>query len=110
MKKVIALAGLTGAGKTDVALSLARKINGRVITADSTQVIKQVSVLNNKTEPKNGVDLIGYIDGFKYHSVINYSQTLFDLVKSISKSQVPILEGGSAYYLKMILNGGFVLL
>jgi len=58
----VALAGLTGAGKTDVALSLARKINGRVITADSTQVIKQVSVLNNKTEPKNGVDLIGLED------------------------------------------------
>ena len=105
---LMVLTGLTASGKTDLALTLARKITGRIITADSTQLIRQISVLSNKTEPVNGVDLLGSIDGFKFHSVVGYSNTIFNVVNSISKTQTPILEGGSAYYVRMILNGGLV--
>ena len=40
MQKVILIAGPTGSGKSNIALKLAKKINGEIINADSMQVYK----------------------------------------------------------------------
>lgn len=108
-RALVVLTGLTGSGKTDLAISLARKINGKIITVDSTQLIKQISVLNNKANPENGVDLLGHIDGFEYFSVVDYSKALYNAVEKTARIQIPILEGGSIYYIKMILDGKLVI-
>ena len=46
MKKVILLAGPTASGKSDLAIFLAKKINGEIINADSMQVYKELKILS----------------------------------------------------------------
>ena len=48
MKKIILLAGPTASGKSKLALSLAKKINGEIINADSMQVYKEFSILSSR--------------------------------------------------------------
>ena len=45
MKKVILLAGPTASGKSDLAIFLAKKIDGEIINADSMQVFKEIKIL-----------------------------------------------------------------
>lgn len=46
--KAIVLHGMTGTGKTDIALKLSQTLNGRLICGDFTQVFKGLSILTNK--------------------------------------------------------------
>ena len=47
-KKIILLAGPTASGKSKLAISLARKLNGEIINADSMQIFKEFSVLSSR--------------------------------------------------------------
>ena len=54
-KKIILIAGPTASGKSKLAISIAKKINGEIINADSMQVYKQLKILTarpNKKEQK----------------------------------------------------------
>jgi len=44
MQKIILIAGPTGSGKSEIALRLAKKINGEIINADSMQVYKEIKI------------------------------------------------------------------
>ena len=50
-KKIILLAGPTASGKSKLAISLAKKLNGEIINADSMQVYKELKILTDR--PKN---------------------------------------------------------
>ena len=47
-KKIILIAGPTASGKSKLAISLAKKINGEIINADSMQIYKEFSVLSSR--------------------------------------------------------------
>ena len=47
-KKIILLAGPTASGKSKLAISLARKLNGEIINADSMQVFKEFKILSSR--------------------------------------------------------------
>ncbi len=47
-KKILLLAGPTACGKSKLAISLAKKINGEIINADSMQVYKEFSILSSR--------------------------------------------------------------
>ena len=55
MKKVILLAGPTASGKSDLAIFLAKKINGEIINADSMQVYKEIKILSARPKNYNGI-------------------------------------------------------
>ncbi len=112
MKKKLAVivTGLTASGKTDLALALARRIKGKIITADATQLVKQISVVNNKVDEKLGVGLLGSVDAFFCHSAFDYVRAATRETERISAEQgVPIIEGGSIFYLLALLGGRQVL-
>ena len=44
MNKVIVIVGPTGVGKTKLSVSLAKKLNGEIINADSMQIYKQLNI------------------------------------------------------------------
>ena len=50
MQKIILIAGPTGSGKSEIALRLAKKINGEIINADSMQVYKEIKILSARPE------------------------------------------------------------
>ena len=57
-KKLLLLAGPTASGKSNLAIELAKKLNGEIINADSMQVFKEIKILSAR--PNN-------YDGIKHH-------------------------------------------
>ena len=45
MQKIILIAGPTGSGKSEIALRLAKKINGEIINSDSMKVYKKIKTI-----------------------------------------------------------------
>ncbi|OGE64979.1 tRNA (adenosine(37)-N6)-dimethylallyltransferase MiaA [Candidatus Daviesbacteria bacterium RIFCSPLOWO2_02_FULL_36_7] len=121
MAKIIVIFGSTSTGKTDLALNLAKKFNGELVSCDSRQVYKKLDIGTGKlpgkqvnTEKGNG---FWWLDGVKVwmYDVVNFRQqyTVYDYVKDadqvieniLSREKLPIIVGGTGLYLKALLEG-----
>ena len=73
---VIAVVGPTASGKTGLALEIAKRFNGEVVSADSMQIYSELSVGTAKPteEEMQGVPhhLVGFLSIDKDYSVANY--------------------------------------
>ena len=109
-KKIILLAGPTASGKSKLALSLAKKINGEIINADSMQIYKEFKILssrpNSKEEKKIKHHLYGFLSVKKYFSVGDW---LIKVKKKINychrNNKIPIIVGGTGLYFNAITKG-----
>ena len=63
-KKIILIAGPTASGKSKLAISLAKKINGEIINADSMQVYKEFSILSSRPGKKEIKKIRHHLYGF----------------------------------------------
>ena len=61
MQKIILIAGPTGSGKSEIALRLAKKINGEIINTDSMQVYREIQILSAR--PENYFNITHYLYG-----------------------------------------------
>ena len=52
-KKIILLAGPTASGKSKLAISLAKKLNGEIINADSMQIFKELKTLSSRPSSRD---------------------------------------------------------
>ena len=108
MKKVVLIAGPTASGKSDLAIFLAKKINGEIINADSMQVFKEIAILSAR--PKDYKNIRHHLYGFasvkKNFSTGQWLRLVEKkIVQIIKKKKIPILVGGTGLYLKSVLNG-----
>ena len=125
-KKILVILGPTASGKTDLALKLAKKFNGYIISADSRQVYKDLNIGTAKPvgkilNYKLGVNKIvtAYIVKGVPHFLMDYvkpnqSFTLADWLKITkkllhsqilnSKFQIPIICGGTGLYISALVN------
>ena len=109
-KTVIILGGPTASGKSKLALSLAEKINGEIINADSMQVYRNFPILtsqpNSQDRKKVGHHLYGYVETTKSYNAMNW---MIEAKKTINKLQKKnknvILVGGSGLYLEFLYKG-----
>ena len=100
LKKIILLAGPTASGKSKLALSLAKKINGEIINADSMQVYKEFSILSSrpKTSEMKKIKhhLYGKISVKKYFSAGDWIKEAKKKINlCIKNKKVPIIVGGN---------------
>ena len=105
---VICIVGPTGVGKTKLSVELAKKLNGEVINADSTQVYKGLDVATAKITEKEK-------DGIPHHlfdiKTIEEDYTVYDYQKDarkviddiLKRGKTPILVGGTGLYIKACL-------
>jgi tRNA dimethylallyltransferase len=108
--KIILISGPTASGKSNLAIKLAKKINGEIINADSMQVYKQFKILTarpNKKEQKNiKHHLYGVVDINKSFSTGLWLKLAIKKIKEIRKrKKTPILVGGTGLYFQSIING-----
>ena len=82
MQDIIVIVGPTGVGKTKLSIELAKKLNGEVINADSTQVYKGMNIATAKVteEEKENIPhhLFDIKDDFqKNYDIFEINETLF---------------------------------
>ncbi|KAI2608178.1 tRNA isopentenyltransferase [Hypoxylon fragiforme] len=106
---LVAILGTTGTGKSDLAVDLALKFNGEIINADAMQMYKGLPVITNQLslEERQGVPhhLLATVD----HHEPTWSVDIFayeanKLIREIrSRGKLPIVVGGTHYYLHSLL-------
>ncbi|MGJ1433811.1 tRNA (adenosine(37)-N6)-dimethylallyltransferase MiaA [Sphingobacterium spiritivorum] len=108
MKNVIIILGPTASGKTALAVALAKKTNGAIISADSRQVYRQMDIGTGK-DLKEYEDIPYYLidicePGEKYNLSDfqhDFQKAYFDIVKS---GKQPILCGGTGLYIQSVIQ------
>ncbi len=109
-KKIILLAGPTASGKSKLATSLARKLNGEIINADSMQVFKEFNILSSRPSlsdtKKIKHHLYGVISVKKYFSAGDWLKLAKKKINfCLKKKKIPIVVGGTGLYFNTITKG-----
>lgn len=107
-KPMVVLAGPTAAGKTALAVKLAKIINGAVISADSMQVYRHMDIGSAKIRPEEmqGIRhyLIDVLEPEEEFHVVRFAQLAKHCLKEIYRqNQIPILAGGTGFYIQALL-------
>lgn len=105
---VILIGGPTAVGKSQVAVELAKQFKGEIISADSMQIYKRMSVGTAKitNQEMNGIPhhMIDFIDPKDGYSVSEYRFDALSIIKELSEKKVlPIVVGGTGLYLNALL-------
>ena len=109
MNKLIIILGPTASGKTSLAVDIAYRFNGEIISADSRQIYKGMDIgtgkdLHEYTNKKIKYHLIDILDPSEDYSVFKFKRD-FNIAykKIIQNNKIPILCGGTALYIDSIL-------
>lgn len=107
-KPLIILAGPTAVGKTALSISLARAVNGEIISADSMQVYKGMDIGSAKIRPEEmqGVShhLIDELWPDEAFHVVLFQALAKKYMQEIwERGKVPILVGGTGFYIQAVL-------
>ena len=108
MKKIITIVGPTGVGKTKLSIELAKRLNGEIINADSTQVYRELDIATAKVteSEKEGIPhhLFDIKDITDIYTVYDYQKDSRKCIDDIIKrGKTPILVGGTGLYIKACL-------
>jgi len=108
--KVIVILGPTASGKSDLAVRLARKYKGEIISADSRQVYKGLDIGTGKITRKEmrGVPhhLLDVADPKKRYSVVQFVRDAEKAIEDIvARKRLPILCGGTGFYIQALVDG-----
>ncbi|MCX7018031.1 MAG: tRNA (adenosine(37)-N6)-dimethylallyltransferase MiaA [bacterium] len=110
---IIVITGPTGIGKTAVAVELAKELDTEIISADSMQVYRHLSIGTAKPSPDElcGVTchLIDYKDPacqYNLGDFIHDAEVEIERIKS--KGRTPIVCGGAMMYIQGLLRGVFM--
>ena len=110
MKKVLVVCGPTATGKTFLALKLAKKFNGELISADSRQIYRGLDIGTGKDLCKIpkwatiwGYDLVGPKEEFSVSKYIAFANKAIEDIWS--RDKLPILVGGTGLYIKGVIDG-----
>ena len=109
MNKLIIILGPTASGKTSLAVDIAYRFNGEIISADSRQIYKGMDIgtgkdLHEYKNKKIKYHLIDILDPSEDYSVFKFKRD-FNIAykKIIQNNKIPILCGGTALYIDSAL-------
>lgn len=107
--QIVAIIGPTAVGKSQIAIEIAKKFNGEIISADSIAVFKEFDIGSAKIMPEQmcgvnhyGIDIVSPKDKFSTFDFIVYAKNA--IKKIIQKGKLPIIVGGTALYVKALIE------
>ena len=109
-QKVIVILGPTSSGKSELAVKIAEKFNGEIISADSRQVYKGMDIGTGKITKKEmkGVPhhLLDVANPKTRFTVVQYRKlALKAMDKIFEKNKISIICGGTGFYIQTIIDG-----
>lgn len=113
-KKLIIIAGPTAVGKSTLAIEIADKIHGEIISADSMQVYKGMDIgtaklkkdemraASGRSIPHHMIDILDIAEPF---SVATFKGMVEELIPEIwGRSKIPMLVGGTGLYIEAVID------
>ena len=119
LKKIVCIVGPTASGKTALAIKLAKKFNGEIVSADSRQIYREMDIGTAKppvVPPGKGGrgDMVSFgiphylIDIRNPNQSYTAGQFKRDVIKAVKKitrfGKLPILVGGTGLYISAVVN------
>ena len=106
-RPLIVLTGPTAVGKTSLSISLAKAVNGEIISADSMQVYKKMDIGSAKIRPEEmqGVKhyLVDVLEPEEEFHIVKFQQMAKEAMEEIyEKGKIPILVGGTGFYIQAV--------
>lgn len=110
LPQVIVVVGPTASGKTDLAIQLAKKLNGEIISADSMQIYKEMTIGTAKPtmEERQGIPhyLLDFVEPNESFNVAKYKEMAEEKIEEIlAKGKKPIIVGGTGLYVDTLVKG-----
>lgn len=107
--KVVSIVGPTASGKTKLAVKLAQKFNGEIVSADSMQIYKgmQIATAKPTIEETQGVmhHLIDFVSPDETYSVAMFVKDASKCIADINSiGKLPFIVGGTGLYVDSLLN------
>ncbi|MER2227640.1 MAG: tRNA (adenosine(37)-N6)-dimethylallyltransferase MiaA [Carnobacterium sp.] len=107
-KKIIIIVGPTAVGKTSLSLSLAKAVNGEIISGDSMQIYRNLTIGTAKVSIEEQQEiphyLIDEVDVATSYAVSDFQKRARVLIEEISaRGKVPIIVGGTGLYIESLL-------
>jgi tRNA dimethylallyltransferase len=111
-RKVIAILGPTGSGKSELALCVAGSFGGEVVNCDSLQVYRYFDVGTAKLPPeaRQGIPhhLMDFLDPDQVFTAGEYARLGRRVLDEISRcGRLPVVAGGTGFYLRALIDGLF---
>ena len=111
-RPLVAVGGPTGSGKSGLALAIAEEFSGEIINCDSLQVYRHFDLGTAKLAPgeRLGVPhhLIDVVNPDEIFTAGEYARLAREALASISaRGRLPIVAGGTGFYLRALLDGLF---
>lgn len=115
LPKIVVILGPTASGKTDLAIALAKKYNGEIISADSRQIYREFSIGTAKPagEWKGGVyltegvpyHLVDCVDPTARYSAADFKRDALRAIRGIiQRGKTPFLVGGTGLYIAAVID------
>lgn len=118
--EIIVIAGATGTGKSDIAIELAKMIDGYIINADSRQIYKEIKIGTARPQAETIVNyqlsiinidsvmhlLYGYVSLKEKYSLFRYQKDvnkLLKVMKNLYPQKRPIIVGGTGLYIDSVI-------
>ena len=108
--EIIVVLGPTASGKSELAIKLAKKFSGEIVSADSRQIYKGMDIGTGKISKKEmgGIPhyLLDIANPKKQITVTEYRKKALEAIDKIyKKGKIPILCGGTGFYIQAVVEG-----
>ena len=104
--KFIIITGPTASGKSDIAINIAKKIEGEIISADSQQVYSEMDIGTNKVMDTDYIyhHLINVVRPNEEFTVDDFKKKAEEIISILnSRFIMPIVTGGTGFYIDSLL-------
>ncbi|MEL6244730.1 MAG: tRNA (adenosine(37)-N6)-dimethylallyltransferase MiaA [Pseudomonadota bacterium] len=110
MKPAILIHGPTASGKTQLAIALAKRLDGEIVNADSMQVYKDLRVLTARPSADEEAEaphhLFGHVDAGERYSTGKWLEAARETLADIERrGKVAIVTGGTGLYFLALVSG-----
>lgn len=107
---LVAIVGPTAVGKSALALEVAQRLGGEIVSADSRQIYRGMDIGTDKPTPEQRRlvphYLLDVVEPDQVFTLAQYQRAAYDAIADIHRrGRLPLLVGGTGLYVRAVLEG-----